>query len=171
MRKFFGKWFVWDIETTGLYADNSFLVAIGLKNKEKEKIFFVSKPSQEKEVILKFFEFLEKEGCEALIGYNILNFDFPYLQAKCLLHNLKWKNKPELIDLLEWTKKLRFKTLTLSHLSQLLFSNSNSKSLEIPKFYLYFLEGKVEYKEKIIEHLRKDLENVLLLAFKLEIVE
>lgn len=170
MKKYFGKWFILDIETTGLQADTSVLVAVGLKNEEKEKIFFTQQPSKEIEVLKNFLKFLEKENVESLIGYNILHFDIPYIQTKCFVYDLSlnWVNKLKIFDLLEWVKRFKLKMSNLSYLSELFFNKFNSKSFHIPNFYIYFLEGKEEYKEKIIKHLQNDLENGMLLALKLK---
>jgi len=171
MKRYYGKWFVFDIETTGFHADTSLLLAIGLKNKEEEKIFFVERPSFEKIVLKQFLRFLEARQVECLIGYNILSFDIPYLRAKFLLNNLNvWSlEKLEFIDLFEFMKKLRLGSLKLAYISKLLFNSPNSSSFQMPTFYLKYMEDE-QFKKKIIEHLKNDLKNTMLLAFRLGII-
>ncbi len=170
--KFSKNWIVLDIETTGFYADDSLLVAIGIKDRENEKILFVRKPSEEKNVLLEFIENIKQKRIETIIGYNIINFDLPYLRAKLFLHSLNFKILDSLlkIDLFEYVKNnFRLKNKSLREIGKKVFKIDNSESLNIPNYYLNFLENKEE--KFIIEHLKDDLNITFLLAKKLEIID
>ncbi len=74
-----------DIETTGLSHRASHLYMIGALFRETEEIqliqWFLQKPSEEKEVLLLFTEYLKKVS--SLIHYNGQSFDIPYLKDRC----------------------------------------------------------------------------------------
>lgn len=76
---------LFDIETTGLAADNSFLYLIGaLMIKNDRLIFkqwFSEGPKDEADVINSFFSWLPDTTC--LIHFNGRGFDVPYLSKKC----------------------------------------------------------------------------------------
>ncbi|MEM0481226.1 MAG: ribonuclease H-like domain-containing protein [Candidatus Aenigmatarchaeota archaeon] len=163
---YFGNWYILDIETTGLYVDEAIIIAIGLKNLEEEKIFYCENPKSEKKILNDFLNFLEEKNVDTLIGYGISNFDKPFLEGRCLINNLDFRilEKINYIDLMLIIKKLRFKRFSLNYLSELLFNSSNTYNIHIPLHYLS-LE-----KEFIIEHLKKDLNNIFLLAKRLKII-
>lgn len=76
---------LFDIETTGLAADNSFLYLIGaLIIKNDRLIFkqwFAESSKDETELINSFFSWLPDNAC--LIHFNGRGFDVPYLCKKC----------------------------------------------------------------------------------------
>lgn len=74
-----------DIETTGFTARSSSLYLIGCayyRNKAWHTIQWLAEnPSQEKDILIKFFEF--SEHFEWLVHFNGNNFDLPFLEQKC----------------------------------------------------------------------------------------
>ena len=77
---------LFDIETTGLSADTSYVYLIGVIYVEHEQLilkqWFCDNYSEEKELLLTFKEVISSFSC--LIHYNGTGFDIPYL-------NKKWK--------------------------------------------------------------------------------
>lgn len=82
---------LFDIETTGLSADTSYLYLIGAIYKTEEGLtlsqWFCDEYSEEKEVLASFFTFLKGYSC--LIHYNGTVFDIPYLNKKMKRHCLQ----------------------------------------------------------------------------------
>jgi Predicted exonuclease len=79
-----------DIETTGLSADSSYLYLIGCAYYKAHCFHFIQWFSEgideERLLILSFIEFLKDH--DVLLHYNGSGFDIPYLQRKCALLNL-----------------------------------------------------------------------------------
>ncbi len=73
-----------DIETTGLSAQTSFVYLIGFMRYENENCvltqLFCEEPNEEKELLETFVSLLSPE--DALIHYNGSGFDIPYLNKK-----------------------------------------------------------------------------------------
>lgn len=174
MSMFYGNWAIFDIETTGFYSDDSFLVAIGVLNNSKSEIFFAESTSEEKKIIEDFLKFLRENKVDVLIGFNIKNFDIPYLQGKFLMYNLDFRSFQDfnIVDVFEYIKNTRFTSKSLTNISESLFEKPrNSPSSKIPNLYIKFIETKdSSFKEKIVEHLKEDLENTLMLAKKIGLI-
>jgi len=170
-----GNWMIIDIETTGTEADASTLVAIGLLNDEQEKIFFVDRISEEKKALMSFLDFMKEKEVTTLIGYNIKNFDIPYLYGKLFIHGINPKaiENYTLIDLYELVKRMRLKKKSLVEISEIAFDKKSEKvkSRFIPLLYMKYLDSRDEiHKDKIINHLKEDLINTRLLAKRLGII-
>jgi len=164
-----------DIETTGFEADTSTLVAIGLLSDDREKIFFVDRISEEKKVLLSFLDFMEENKITTLIGYNIKNFDIPYLYGKFFIHGIDPKTIENciLIDLYEFVKKMKLRKKSLAKISEIAFDRKSNEieSRYVPLMYIKYLDSKDEtYRDKIISHLREDLINTRLLAKRLGVI-
>lgn len=84
---------LFDIETTGLSADTSYLYLIGaIYQADNEPIltqWFCDDFSEEKEVLLSFLAFLKEHG--TLIHYNGCGFDIPYLNKKFSRYKLQYQ--------------------------------------------------------------------------------
>ena len=82
---------LFDIETTGLSADTSYLYLIGAIYRTGEGLtlsqWFCDEYSEEKEVLASFLSFLK--GYSTLIHYNGIGFDIPYLNKKIKRHCLQ----------------------------------------------------------------------------------
>jgi predicted PolB exonuclease-like 3'-5' exonuclease len=74
-----------DLHTTGTDPFKDFITAISCKWLEGEKIFT---GTEEDNVLRDFGNFLEKEQFKRLVGFNINNFDIPFLKLRCLKHNV-----------------------------------------------------------------------------------
>lgn len=81
-----------DIETTGLSAETSYLYLIGCAyydNSSFQILQWFSEDIKEEVLLLtSFFEFAKNYS--VLIHYNGSGFDIPYLQHKCALHHLEY---------------------------------------------------------------------------------
>lgn len=81
-----------DIETTGLSSNMSYLYLIGCVYFKKGEPYlcqwFADGIEDEKELLFQFFTFLAKY--KVLIHYNGSGFDIPYLIAKCKRYQLRY---------------------------------------------------------------------------------
>lgn len=77
-----------DIETIGLDPDapDARIRAIGWKDTWREHIWM---GDDEKLILQKFIAALEKEKPEVLAGHNIMEFDLPYIIARCEHHGIQ----------------------------------------------------------------------------------
>ncbi len=111
-----------DIETTGLSHRTSHLYMIGAFCREGEEFcllqWFLQRPSEEKEVLELFAEFLKP--FRTLIHYNGSSFDLPYLQDRCALWGLPDPFPKDRIRSLDLYRELRSakKMLHLSSMKQ-----------------------------------------------------
>lgn len=81
---------LFDIETTGLSADTSYLYLIGAIYRTEDCLtlsqWFCDEYSEEKEVLSSFLDFLKNKT--TLVHYNGTGFDIPYLNKKFKRHCL-----------------------------------------------------------------------------------
>ncbi len=86
-----------DIETTGLSAQTSFVYLIGIMGTEKDQCiltqFFCEDPNEEKELLEAFVSVLSSEY--TLIHYNGSGFDIPYLNKKFKKYGINFFIDPE----------------------------------------------------------------------------
>lgn len=84
---------LFDIETTGLSADTSYIYLIGAIYLENESLvltqWFCDNYSEEKELLLTFQKVLSSFSC--LIHYNGTGFDIPYLNKKWNRHCIPYQ--------------------------------------------------------------------------------
>lgn len=83
---------LFDIETTGLSADTSYLYLIGAICMEEDELtliqWFCDEYSEEKEVLSSFWDFMK--NYTRLVHYNGTGFDIPYLNKKFKRHCLSY---------------------------------------------------------------------------------
>ena len=110
----------YDIETTGLSRNSTFLYLIGAVAYEEETWqmyqWMAENPAEEPELLKTFSDFLKNYSCT--IQYNGDSFDQPYLEARYLFHNLSipFEGLPSL-DLYRLLKPLKG-LLKLSRMNQ-----------------------------------------------------
>lgn len=151
------KEIIFDIETTDLEADKGYVVAIGLKEIDKEEKILFLENLDERGLIKNFLNLIDNQTL--LIGYNISKFDIPYIKSKCFLLQINCNilKRIQTLDLLDVAKaNLKFSNLKLNTFKQF-FEIEDFGGEEIKNLFMKFLSGDEESKEKIIEHLKKDL--------------
>ena len=114
---------LFDIETTGLSADTSYVYLIGAIYLREEHLiltqWFCDNFSEEKELLLSFQKIVSSFDC--LIHYNGTGFDIPYLNKKWNRHAIPYQIIPEktidiyklLLPLKKYTSLANFKQKTL----------------------------------------------------------
>lgn len=155
-----------DIETTGLNPLDSRIVAIGIAKLPTKMILF---NEDEKAMIQEFLSFLHENV--VLVGYNINNFDIPFITARTLKHGLY-----EEIAIIREVYRVDLKALVSRYLL------TNQKCIRLKKI-CQFLDIEVNddingsdipglweqgNHQAIIDHCMSDLEITKKLFFKLE---
>lgn len=90
---------VFDIETLGFDGGTYPLICIGMKKIGEDSTHIFSLPevsslaqfgleAEETAVINQFKDFIEKEKPNKLIGYNLVNFDLPFLKRRCFKYKM-----------------------------------------------------------------------------------
>jgi len=83
---------VFDIETTGLSPENSKIFLIGLKdNKGYEESLAAENEDEEREIIIQFFNRIDKIKPTLIGGYNSSFFDFPFILRRAEILGLDIK--------------------------------------------------------------------------------
>lgn len=104
-----------DIETTGLSAESSFLylICVGFLSEGKPVLYqwFSESFTDEINLLHAFFAFLK--DYKVLVHYNGTTFDIPYLEKKCLQHKLNYRFTLNSSDLYRMIKPHKT-TLSLS---------------------------------------------------------
>lgn len=156
-----------DIETNGLSSRQSFIYLIGiLKIIEEEPVliqWFAEAPEEEKDILVSFFQ--AAKGCTGLIHFNGIQFDLPFIQARCAAHGLDFPlaGLPSL-DLCRELKKLqpllklpsrKFKTVE-DFLGLSRKNDVNGKDC-IHLYQKFYASGKEEFLAPILLHNQLDL--------------
>ena len=85
---------IFDLETTGLDPFSDQIVAIGHSLRGRASVLM----NGEKEMLTRFAQVLK--GVDKLIGFNITDFDIPFLLIRCMKHSIPVK-LPEVFDLVK----------------------------------------------------------------------
>ncbi len=84
--------FVFDIETTGLDANKDSIFLIGMKdNRGFEKVVSAQNEQEERQLIIEFFETINKLKPALIGGYNSAFFDFPFILRRAEILKLDIK--------------------------------------------------------------------------------
>jgi DNA polymerase I len=88
------KSFTFDIETTGLNPETKEILAIGILCNHELKtggktIYLNTKLTSEKDVLLKFKEYILDEDPDLLIGHNVFSFDIPFILKRMEKYGIK----------------------------------------------------------------------------------
>ncbi len=99
-----------DIETTGLSAQSSYVYLIGCAYEEEGTYFLTqwmtTEPAEEKELLRLFFE--KVKDYDLLLHYNGTGFDLPFLEKKAKRHCLSYPlSDLESLDLYATARKLK----------------------------------------------------------------
>lgn len=104
-KKYLPKTAIVDIETTGLDAFSDKIVAIGvvLGDGEESQLFLNKKTEtcadSEKQILEAFWQYLEMQGIEQIVGFNIVGFDWLFLKLRSLKHGVKIPRSFVILDL------------------------------------------------------------------------
>lgn len=99
-----------DIETTGLSAQSSYVYLIGCAYKEEGTYYLTqwmcTEPAEEKELLRLFFD--KAQACDLILHYNGTGFDLPFLDKKAKRHCLSNPlSSLESLDLYAAARKLK----------------------------------------------------------------
>jgi len=153
------KEYFFDIETTNLKADSGRIVAIGLKEFRGDFILFFGE--DEKSILEEFVSFLREDF--KIIGFNINNFDIPYLKYKCFFYRINFSivKKITFLDLFEivnYSFKDVLSQKKLSSFKKILNIEDSASSREIGNIFIEYLKTRDEnIRNSILEHLKSDL--------------
>lgn len=156
---------MFDLETTSLFGSIGSIVSIGIfdpKNFKEPFIYFVSKPEEEAKALEWFHDQILKNGYQAVCGWNIKNFDIPFLIARAVKLNFDFSDivKIEQMDLLEIARKIfKLHSFKLEDVCKWLKIDFNTKvkAYMIDEFYHKNLSGDKNAEERIKEKCKADL--------------
>ena len=77
-----------DIETTGLNANESEIISIGMRMGDKDLILS-RKSMDEEQIICAFLKIMKESQCQILVGHNIFNFDLPFIEKRAISLGIK----------------------------------------------------------------------------------
>ena len=97
----------YDIETTSLNPKDGFITSIAWIDNQTGKEYTVLNKGSEKNVLLKFINYLKKNKILSLIGFNSVKFDNKYVSYRCRHHNIYYNmNMSSNIDVMKGANKL-----------------------------------------------------------------
>lgn len=100
-----------DIETTGLYPENSYIFEIGVKdNKGFEEVIKIENENQEIYGIKRFFEIIDELKPAIICGYNSENFDWDFIIKRTAIHGEKIE---KIASTLKYDSEIKRKKATL----------------------------------------------------------
>jgi len=156
-----------DIESTGLNAESSQLIAIGfLSDSGTEEIFFVNKPKEEKKVIENLFEFLALNESRVITYYGSY-YDIPFIVSRALHLGVNIKEfeifplkQIDVYDVVKNTLKLNKNSLSDVCKFLRIKKEFTVDGKDMPNIYLKVVGGDEEIKEKIKAHLKDDIKTL-----------
>lgn len=149
-----------DIETTGFSPSKSSLYLIGCSTRKGTQLFveqfFAENPSEEKEVLLAFFQHLAHY--RTILSFHGLGFDIPYLKGKCAIYQIPDPfSEHDFLDLFKEVSHLKFllrlenyKQKTLEQFLQLKRNDIYDGGQLIP-VYQNYLNTKDAQKEQLLK--------------------
>jgi uncharacterized protein YprB with RNaseH-like and TPR domain len=155
-----------DIESTGLDANTSQLISIGLLEMDGgiDTIFFVDNPRNEKQVIENFFDFLSIRKGVRLITYYGSYFDVPFVVSRALTLGIDVKKynifpfrQIDMYDVVKRTLKLSKNSLGDVCKFLGIKKEFDIEGRDMPNIYLKAVSGDLELRKKIDDHLKDDL--------------
>ena len=156
------KYCFFDIETTGFNRITDKVVLIGItyidNNKLIIKQFFANDLNEEKELLIKFKDFIK--DFKILINYNGDTFDIPFLNSKYNIHNINFQiNLESSLDILKIIRKnknyLSLENNKLKTVERYLGINRDDKisGRESVKLYKEYIKNKDNtIKDIILKH-------------------
>ena len=154
---------MFDIESTGLKADTSQIVAIGIKEMGKKPIIFSSINKTEGEVIEDFLKSLKPN--DKIVSWYGQNFDMKFVMSRALVHGVD-ASKLSLIkhlDLWEvFREKFAFSSNKMSNICKQLNIEVNDKfeGIDVPNLFIRALRGDENAWKTIENHLISDLDSL-----------
>lgn len=100
-----------DIETTGLYPENSYIFEIGIKdNKGFEEVIKIENEDQEIYGIKRFFQIIDELKPAIICGYNSENFDWDFIIKRTAIHG---ESIEKIASTLKYDSEIKRKKATL----------------------------------------------------------
>ncbi len=165
---------MWDLETSGLAATFGGLYCSSMKitgepvqtvriDQFKE---YKKTPWEDKEVARATRDMLE--DVHVLVGYNVFNFDIPFLNSRLIAHKLKILSPlVKHVDLINVARhRLRLHSNRLESLLQHLGTSERKTPLE-PELWRQAAAGNKEAMDKIVEHNQHDVTSLEEAFFRL----
>ncbi len=157
-----------DIETTGINSLKDRIIAIGVAT-EKTDPYIIMEPD-EKTMIKELADLLPA----TLVGFNIRNFDIPFLTSRAIINDLENYDifmKSKYIDLFDIVKTISTggKWPTLNYTCQCLGIDvyADISGAYVPGLWVKALKGDEKAKRLIEDHCRKDVLKIKKLYYKL----
>jgi len=154
-----------DIEASDLFASAGSIICIGIFDPENFKepyIYFVRHPEDEEKVLEWLKEKLSENNYLALSGWNIKNYDIPFILGRSVKLNFDFSDlaKLKVIDLLEVARAaVKIHSYTMEDVCKWLDVDYSPelKGQEIDSYYHKSLSGDRTAEEKIKNRCREDL--------------
>lgn len=100
-----------DIETTGLYPENSYIFEIGVKdNRGFEEVIKIQDETEEITGIKRFFEIIDELKPAIICGYNSENFDWNFIFKRTQIHEERIES---IASTLKYDSEIKRKKATL----------------------------------------------------------
>ncbi len=154
-----------DIEASSLFSSIGTIICIGIFDPENFKepfIYFVRKPEDEIKALEWFREKLAENNYLALSGWNIRNYDIPFILGRAVKLNFDFSDlsKLRVVDLLDVSRAaVKIHSYKMEDVCKWLKIDYSSelKGQEIDEFYHKSLTGDKAAEEKIKNRCEADL--------------
>lgn len=154
-----------DIEASNLFSSIGTIICIGIFDPENFKepfIYFVRKPEEEIKALEWFEEKLAENNYFVLSGWNIKNYDIPFMLGRAVKLDFDFSNltKLQLVDLLEVARAtVKIHSYKMEDVCRWLGIEYNPelKGHDIDEYYHRSLAGDKMAEEKIKKRCRADL--------------
>jgi uncharacterized protein YprB with RNaseH-like and TPR domain len=154
-----------DIEASNLFSNIGTIICIGIfdpQNFKEPLIYFVRKPEEEIKALEWFEEKLAENNYFVLSGWNIKNYDIPFIHGRAVKLNFDFFNltKLQIIDLLEIARAaVKIHSYKMEDVCRWLgiAYSPELRGYDVDEFYHRCLAGDAASEEKIKNRCKTDL--------------